>query len=306
MKGMILKKAFLIGGILLLATFMSVPFSWSCDDDDKWDRDCHDKRDCDHHDKWDCHKHGKPCHPPRIQIVYLSYPADSIEFRIWGKNFDNGAPPVVTLGGTIPLNVIEHYDDYIKATLSLQDLQEEFIYGDYRLVVSTCGDSACKDKYCKDHGPNCKCKYCKDHCSKCKDKYCKDKYCKNYEYKCKCKDRYSLTIAGPSGPSGLPGISGYEKNVIRAQITFPLEGGNTVEVPCSTANKKLLGGGGGITSFVAPSGSSPDHFYVIYNGPGPESRPDGREAWVIKWKYPYEYGTTVDIVIYAICADALD
>jgi len=193
----IFRKVFLLAGIFLLATFMSVQLSWGCDDHDKWDRD--------HHDKWSCNHHGKPCHPPKIQIVYLDYPADSIEFTIWGENFDDGAPPVVTLGGRYKLNVDEN--DYsntrIIATLPLQDLQGEFIYGDYRLVVSTCHDSACKDKYCKDHGSNCKCKYCKDHCSKCKDKYCKDKYCKEHEYKCKCKDKYSLTIPGPSGTPGM-------------------------------------------------------------------------------------------------------
>jgi hypothetical protein len=191
----------LLSGIFLLSTFMLVQLSWGCDDDDK------DKWDCDHHDKWDCHRHGKPCQPPKIQKVFLDYnldPETFIRFSIWGKNFDNGAPPVVTLGGEFGLTVMEHSDGYIVATLPKSE-EQDFDYGDYRLVVSTCHDSACKDKYCKDHGPNCKCKYCKDHCSKCKDKYCKDN-----EYKCRCKDRYSLTIAGPPGPPGPPATIGWK------------------------------------------------------------------------------------------------
>ena len=189
MKGMIFKKAFLLGGIFLLATFMLVQLSWGCDDDDKWDRD--------HHDKWDCHRHGKPCQPPKIQSVDVDL--ENKKIVIHGQNFDNGAkPPVVSLGGSIKLELVTYTGNEIVAELPAP---EDIPDSDYRLVVSTCHGSECKDKYCKDHGPNCKCKYCKDHCSKCKDKYCKDD-----EYKCRCKDRYSLTIPGPAEPQGKPGI----------------------------------------------------------------------------------------------------
>ena len=191
MKGMIFKKAFLLGGIFLLATFMSVQLSWSCDDDDKWD--------CDHHDKWRCDHHAKPCHPTKIQRVFLDYESDSITFIILGKNFDKGMTPVVTLGGIYDLTVVEPLTEN-QIVAELFPIPEGFKYGDYRLVVSTCRGSACNDKYCKDHGSNCKCKYCKEHCSKCKDKYCKDN-----EYKCRCRDRYSLTIPDPAGPPGPPG-----------------------------------------------------------------------------------------------------
>ena len=190
MKGMIFKKAFLLGGIFLLATFMLAQSSWGCDDGR--DRDCHDK--------WHCGHNDNPCHPPKIQRVFLEYQADSIIFEIWGKNFASGALPAVTLGGIFDLTVDDALtdDNVITATLS-SIAGKNFEFGDYKLVVSTCYDSACKDKYCKDHGPNCKCKYCKDHCSKCKDKYCKEN-----EHKCRCKDRYSLTISGPQGaPSGI-------------------------------------------------------------------------------------------------------
>ncbi len=187
MKGMTFKKALLLSGILLLSTLILAQMSWGCDDDDK------DKRDCDHHDKWDGHKQ---CQPPKIQRVFLEYQTDSIVFEIWGKNFGNGALPAITLGGIFDLTVDDALtdDNVITATLS-SIAEKKFEFGDYRLVVSTCHDSACEDKYCKDHGPNCKCKYCKDHCSK-----CKDKNFKGYECKCRCKDRYSLTIAGPPSP----------------------------------------------------------------------------------------------------------
>jgi len=198
MKGMSFKKAFLLSGILLLSVFVVIQLSWACDDDDKWDYDCHDKWHWDHH--------SEPCHPPKIQIVYLTYPDGSIEFEILGKNFDNGTRPVVvTLGGMYKLNVKDGYSDTrIIATLPLKDLKEEFKYGDYRLVVSTCHDSSCEYKYCKDYCFKCKDKHCRDYCSKCKDRYCKDKYCKDHEYKCRCKDRYSLTIADPSGTGTCP------------------------------------------------------------------------------------------------------
>lgn len=190
MRGMTFKKALLLGGIFLLSTFILVQLSWGCDDDDK------DKRDCDHHDQWDCHEHGKSCQPPKIQRVFLEYQPNSIIFEIWGKNFDHGALPVVTLGGIFDLTVDDALtdDNVITATLS-SIAEKKFEFGDYKLVVSTCHGSKCKDRYCKDHGPNCKCKYCKEHCSKCRDKYRKDN-----EYKCRCKDGYSLTIGG-AGPT---------------------------------------------------------------------------------------------------------
>ena len=207
----IFRKTLLLSGILLLSVFVIAQYSWGCDDKDKWDchhhdgwdHDGHDKWSCDDHDKWSCDKHGEPCHPPKIQIVYLHYNDESIEFTIWGKNFKKGASPVVTLGGRYKLEVgMDDYSDaYIIATLPLENLDEEFIYGDYKLVVSTCHDSACNDKYCKDHCSKCKDKHCADHCRKCKDKCCKDQ-----DPKCKCKDKYCLTIPGPPEQPGKPGI----------------------------------------------------------------------------------------------------
>ena len=152
---------------------MLVQLSWSCDDDDK--------RDCDDHDK--------SCHPPKIQRVFLDLQSqpDSIVFEILGKNFDRGAPPVVTLGGLYELTVNQALtnDQLITATLS-SIAEKQFEFGDYRLIVSTCRDSAREDKYRKDHD------------SKRKDK--KDKKDDQDDEECRCKDRYSLTIGGPSGP----------------------------------------------------------------------------------------------------------
>ncbi len=269
MKRMAFKKALLLSGIFLLSTFILAQLSWGCDDDDK------DKWDCDHHDNWDCLKHGKPCQPPKIQKVFLDYNLDSetfIRFSIWGKNFDNGAPPVVTLGGEFGLTVMEHSDGYIVATLPKSE-EQDFDYGDYRLVVSTCPGSACKDKYCKDHGPNCKCKYCKDHCSKCKDKYCKDN-----QYKCRCKDRYSLTIADPSGQLGTIG------SVIVAtdgkQIsTNEFEG-------YALCDQGYTVTGGGFKSI---------NFKIV------ESRPDGN-GWYVLGRIAFDKEIDPTLTIYAVCA----
>jgi hypothetical protein len=270
MKGMIFKKAFLIGGIFLLATFMLAQSSWGCDDDDKWDRDCHDRWDCDHQ-CWSCN-------PPKIQRVFLDYNPDSetfIRFWIWGKNFDKGAPPAVTLGGEFDLTVREHYNDYMVAALPMSE-EEGFEFGDYRLVVSTCHDSKCK--YCKDYCSKCKDKHCRDYCSKCKDRYCKNKYCKDDEYKCKCKDRYSLTIPGPSGQLGTIG------SVIVAtdgkQIsTNEFEG-------YALCDQGYTVTGGGFKSI---------NFKIV------ESRPDGN-GWYVLGRLAFDKEIAPALTIYAVCA----
>jgi hypothetical protein len=271
MKGMTFKKAFLLGGIFLLATFMLVQLSWGCDDDDKWDRDCHDKLHCD--------RHGKPCHPPKIQSVDVDLEKETIV--IYGENFDNGVnPPVVTLGGSIELTIVEYDENKIVAKLpALKDIPNS----DYRLVVSTCHDSACNDKYCKDHGPNCKCKYCKDHCSKCNDKYSKD-----YEYKCRCKEGYSLTIAGPPGPPS-------PITLTRSKSTnpVPLKGGEyTTEINDSAVCQpgELVTGGG----FSCPQ-CFPYCLSITVNEPLQDL-----SGWHVVGIY--SGGTSAELTTYAICA----
>lgn len=260
MKGMIFKKAFLLGGIFLLATFMLAQSSWGCDDDDK------DKRDCDHHDKWDCHKQ---CQPPKIQSVDVDL--ENKEIVIHGENFNSGAnPPVVTLGGSTKLEILTYTGNEIVAELPVP---EDIPNSDYRLVVSTCHDSACKDKYCKDHGPNCKCKYCRDHCSKCKDKYCKEN-----GYKCRCKDRYSLTILGPSGQLGT--IGSVIVTTDGKQIsTSEFEG-------YALCDQGYTATGGGFKSI---------------NLKIAESRPDGN-GWYVLGRIAFDKETEPTLTIYAVCA----
>jgi len=268
---MILRKAFLLGGIFLLATFMLVQLSWGCDDDDKWDRD--------HHDKWDCHRHGKPCQPPKIQSVDVAL--ENKKIVIHGENFDNGAtPPVASLGGNIELEIVTYTGSEIVAKLPAPEYIPD---SDYRLVVSTCRDSECKDKYCKDHGPNCKCKYCKDHCSKCKNKHCKDN-----EYKCRCKDRYSLTIPGPSGTIGLKIESKTENLPMSESIPQRIE----YEVMCGSGFG-VTGGGFSCSNVDACI----DGLSIIINGPLIQ----GNKG--IGWHVIGTYvGGLAQFTIHAICA----
>ena len=270
MKGMIFKKALLVSGIFLLSTFMLVQLSWGCDGDDKRDRDCHDKWHCDHH--------GNPCHPPKIQRVFLEYQSNSIVFEIWGKNFDNGVTPVVTLGGMYKLNVDkdDYSDTHIIATLPPMD---KFEYGDYRLFVSTCQDSACNDKYCKDHGPNCKCKYCRDHCSKCKDKNCKDN-----EYKCRCKDRYALTIAGPPVPPGAPGT-------IESAVFEKVGDFDNITNPKRISGTATCGEGYTVTG----GGFKQTNLRIM------ESRAEGN-GWYVLGRIVFEIEADFTLTIYAVCA----
>ena len=269
---MIFKKAFLLGGIFLLATFMLAQASWGCDDDDKRDRDCHDK--------WHCSHNDSPCHPPKIQRVFLEYQADSIIFEIWGKNFGNGAAPAVTLGGIFDLTVDDALtdDNVITATLS-SIAGKNFEFGDYKLVVSTCHDSACGDKYCKDHGPNCKCKYCKDHCSKFKDKHYKDK-----QYKCRCKDRYSLTITGPPVPPGAPGI-------IESAVFEKVGDFDNITNPKRISGTATCGEGYTVTG----GGFKQNNLRIM------ESRAEGN-GWYVLGRIVFETETDPTLTIYAVCA----
>jgi hypothetical protein len=290
MKGMIFKKTVLLGGFFLLATLMSIQLSWSCDDDDKWDHDCHDKWHCDHY--------GKPCDPPKIQRVFLDYnpdPETFIRFSIWGKNFDNGASPVVTLGGEFDLTVGDRSDDYMVATLPKSE-EQGFEFGDYRLVVSTCQDSRCK--YCEDYCSKCKDKHCRDYCSKCKDRYCKNKYCNDDKHKCKCKDRYSLTIPGPSTPPGT--------------IALKIES-ITIDLPSSEATQKIVAqvrceGGLGVTGggfSCSNTDACADGLRIVANEPLQDDKNNGI-GWriIATWPPQPTAQLPVQLTIRAICAQA--
>jgi hypothetical protein len=278
------RKTFLLSGIFLLSVFVVSQPSWGCDDCDKWN--------CDHHDRWDCDQNYKHCCPPKIQIVYVDFDEILIYFTIYGKNFDNGGPPAVTLGGLFDLKVESYSENRIEATLPLTD---KFEYGDYKLVVSTGHGSKCKDKDCTDHGNKCDDKYWTGSSSKCKDKYCIDQ---SY----KCEDKYCLTVSpvgakgpeGPPGPQGPPGISNLEYYTTYYD-KVPYGPAVLMEARCSTSTKKLLGGGGGIKGVLGIYDPKP---VMIYNGPNADG-----SAWNIIWFNDYEAGIDVKIEVYAICAD---
>ncbi len=270
MKGTTFKKALLLGGIFLLSTFMLVQLSWGWDDDDKGDRDCHDKRDCDDHDKRDCDDRDKSCHPPKIQRVFLDYQTESIVFEIFGKNFDRGAPLVVTLGGIYDLTIDEDSTDDNRITATLSPIKD-FEFGDYRLVVSTCRDSASKDKYWKDHG------------SKCKDKDDKDD-------ECRCRDRYSLTIAGPPGPPSPITLTRKFNSVDFAGIS---ETTTPFDLRADCQGGRVTGGG-----FSCPNcGSTSPEFplRITVNEPL-----EDLSGWHVAGAYID--GPSAKLTIYAICA----
>jgi hypothetical protein len=287
MKGMTLKKGFLLGGIFLLSALVFVQLSLACDGKDKWD--------CDHHHKWDCdHHHGEQCYPPKIQRVFLAYQDDSIVFEIYGKNFDRGAPPVVTLGGIFDLTIDETLTDDNVITATLSSLKDnEFGFGDYRLVVSTCHDSACENKYCKAHGPKCGCKYCKEHCSKCNDKHCKDNECK-----CRCKDRYSLTIAGPPGSPAEKGI--IKSEIVEVTKSVTVEADTPVYDPNfkieDTASCNTLG-----TGFTVTGGGFSSSKNVTIRASIPVKDENG---WHVVGTVAGEIyvGAILEVTIYAVCA----
>jgi hypothetical protein len=284
-------RTFLVTGIFLLSVFVVSQPSWGCNDRDSWE--------CEHYDRCDCHYQSKPCVPPRIQIVYLAFDENSIYFTIYGKNFDDGGTPAVTLGGIFDLKVESYSENQIDATLPLKG----FEYGDYKLVVSTGRASKCKKKYCTDHGNRCDDKYWTGYGSKCKDKYCVDE---GY----KCEGKYCLTVRnpteakgppgpqgpqGPEGPQGPPGVSNYEKT--SATYTSLPKGTSLTEASCS-GTKKLLGGGGGI---IIPENGLSAYGYIpsmIYNGPNADGT-----AWDIIWYNQYESAVVIGVVVYAICAD---
>jgi len=274
MKRMVFKNVYLLGGIFLLVTLMSVQLSWCCDD----------------HDSWDCHE---ACQPPKIQRVFLEFkptpdPSDTsepfIRFSIWGKNFAQGAPPVVALGGEFDLTVKRYEDDYIIATLPMS-VEEDFYYGDYRLVVSTCQDP--QGKYCMDSCSKCKGKHCRDYCSKCKDRYCKSKYYKDNEHRCRCKDRYSLTIQNPQGPSS-------------SAIGFKIKS-TTLTLP--PAERRQFRGTAECDSGFRVTGggfSCRDCMGILVNEPLIDGNGNGI-GWVVIAVYE---GTGSELKIHAICTQA--
>jgi hypothetical protein len=299
----IFRKTFLLSGILLLSVFVIGKYSWGCDDKDqwgcgnhdKWDCDDHDRWRCDDHDTWSCNKQSESCHPPKIQIVYLDYNDNSIEFTIWGENFDNGAPPVVTLGGRYNLNVDKnnYSDTHILTILPFQNLEGDFIYGDYKLVVSTCHDSPCDCKYCKEHCSKCKDRYCRDYCSK-----CKDRYCKNQDPKCKCKDRYSLTIPDPAERQGKPRV--IKSEIVEVTKSIIVDANTPVYDPQfkieETASCDTLG-----TGFTVTGGGFSSSKNLTIRASMPVKDENGWHVVGTLVGETYS-GAVLEITVYAVCA----
>jgi hypothetical protein len=133
----------------------------------------------------------------------FTYDKNYIYFTIWGKNFDNGADLVVTLGGIYDLAVesVSNNGKQIIAKLQAAD----FVYGDYKLVVSKGHGSKCKDEYWTGDSSECKDAYWARHGSE-----WKDKCWPHYDFE--CKDEYCLTVSAPAaaGPQGPPGILGWK------------------------------------------------------------------------------------------------
>jgi len=105
---------------------------------------------------------------------------------------------------------------------------------------------------------------------------------------------------GDMGATGAAGISNYEKVVVERSVELPY-GQYSVTVPCG--NKSLFGGGGGIIG-ISPVKQYPQ---VIYSGPA-DLLVDNQwvDGWMITWYNAYEAPQiTIDIAVYAICADVL-
>ncbi len=123
-------KGFLLSGILILSVLFLGQLGWACDTPDYNEYECYGELD--------------------IKRVSLDY--DNGLIQIFGKDFKNGAFPVVTLGDD-GLDVLDH--DYNKIVVRFPAMEA----GQYKLHISTGESRNCKDKYSlnipHDHKPSC-------------------------------------------------------------------------------------------------------------------------------------------------------
>lgn len=130
MERITVRKSFLLSGILLFLVLVSGQSAWACETPDYNDYQCYGELD--------------------IKKVKLDYDNDLI--YIQGKNFKNGAFPVVTLGDE-GLVVHSYNDNEIVATFPAVEA------GQYKLRVSTGDGDKCKDKQSlkinHDNKPSC-------------------------------------------------------------------------------------------------------------------------------------------------------
>jgi hypothetical protein len=124
------RKIFLPGVMLLFSVLVLGQSGWACDTPDYNEYECYGELD--------------------IKRVTLDY--DNGLIQIFGKDFKNGAFPVVTLGDD-GLDVLDH--DYNKIVVRFPAVEA----GQYKLGVSTGKSRNCKDKYSlnipHDNKPSC-------------------------------------------------------------------------------------------------------------------------------------------------------
>jgi len=130
MKRMTFRKSFLLSGILLFSVLVLGQSAWACETPDYSDFQCYEQLD--------------------IKRIVLDY--DNNLIYIFGKNFNNGSSPIVTLGD----------DDLILKRYNENEIVTTFPgveAGHYKLVVSTGGGYKCKDKQsvtiAHDNKPSC-------------------------------------------------------------------------------------------------------------------------------------------------------
>lgn len=118
------RKIFLPSVIFLFSVFVLGQSAWACDEPE--------------HPNYQCYK--------QLDIKWVDLDLYKKLVYIWGENFNNGDPPVVTLAG-IALEVDFNLSNEQWIVAKLPSVPEEIPYGQYRLRVSTGDGYKCKDKY---------------------------------------------------------------------------------------------------------------------------------------------------------------
>jgi hypothetical protein len=170
MKRTTFKKSLLLIGILLVSVFLLGQLAWACDEPDCNDYLCYEELE--------------------IKKVRLDF--DNNLIHIFGKNFNNGGSPRVTLGDD-DLDIISYDDKEIVTRFPAVEA------GQYKLHVSTGGGYNCKDKQSVkiDHDNKPSCPAPQPTC----------------EQKCECPQgpqgpKGDKGDTGPQGPQGEPGPAG--------------------------------------------------------------------------------------------------
>ena len=295
MERMTFRKSFLVSGILFFLVLVSGQSAWACETPDYNDYQCYEELD--------------------IKKVHLDYDKDLI--YIFGRNFKNGAFPVVTLGDD-GLVVQSYNDKEIVTTFPGVEA------GHYKLVVSTGGGYKCKDKQsvtiAHDNKPSCPPTppppACEPKCETCPQGPEGKQGPKGDKGDPGLQGIQGIQglpgndgAQGPGGPQGppgtpgAPGISTYSREVNPiTQACIPFGAPYSVTVSCGS-NRKLLGGGGGIASVTGS-------YYpqMIYSGPVIQlvdnEWVDG-DGWMIEWYNRNELVSCIpaEILVYAICAN---